>query len=411
MCSTSLVAFTVVAGCTQAFGVFQAHYARAEAAEAGIVRPDELMNRALISAIGSLGNGGIVAVFAVFYYPHLPRIGVHVRTLCFTGTSFVVLGLATAAASQSVWHLFASQGALVGIGTGILLYVLAPILPEYFPKRSGLAQGTMFTAAAVGGTSFSLAITALIENVGIRGTLGILSAISLVTLSTASALALPPRKFEKRSTEFVGWSAFKQPLFACLFLVNLIHPLTLAVPMVFGPEFGESLGMGITKASYLLAVNSGVGILSRIPVGALADRIGHQNTLLIATSVYVLATWSLWLPSALHGTVGLYIGMSVCHGLINGVFNIVMNSAQKQLFGDEMYYPKNGVMTTIRGIGYVIGVPIAGALVHKVANEKLKGVDFVSPIVYVGTLLAISLACLLNVRRLDAKQSGWKWVR
>jgi MFS family permease len=258
---------------------------------------------------------------------------------------------------------------------------------------------------------FSLAITSLLEKVGTRGTLGILSAFSFVSLATASWLALPPRKFERRSTEMVPWQTFKDPLFACLFMVNLIHPLTSAVPLVFGPEFAESLGTSIKRASYLLTVNNGVGIVTRIPLGMLADRLGHQNTLLLATCVYALATWCLWLPSALNGSTGLYIGMSVCHGLTNGVFNIVMNSVQKELFGDEMYYPKNGAMTTIRGIGYVTGVPIAGALVRKVAEERLKGEDFMRPIVYVGVLLTISLLCLLNVRRLDAKKSGWKWAR
>jgi hypothetical protein len=53
--------------------------------------------------------------------------------------------------------------------------------------------------------------------------------------------------------------------------------------------------------------------------------------------VFAAATWALWLPSALLNSVGLFVGMSACHGLINGVFAIVMNSAQKQLFGDEMY--------------------------------------------------------------------------
>lgn len=266
-------------------------------------------------------------------------------------------------------------------------------------------------AAAVGGTTFTLATTALFEKVGIRATLGVLSAVSLVNLSAASALALPPRKFKKRSTAFVGWKAFKEPLFTCLFLVNFIHPLTLAVPMVFGPEFAESICIAPTQASYLLAVNSGVGIVSRIPVGALADRIGHVNTLIVATSLYVLATWCLWLPAATAGTRGLWIAMSVCHGLINGVFNIVMNSVQKQLFGDEMYYPKNGIMTSIRGIGYAVGVPLAGALVRHVQERRLEGVHFVSPITYVGSLQTISLLCLLVVRRQDAKQNGWSWVR
>jgi hypothetical protein len=90
------------AGLTQAFGVFQAEYARIQAVQDGIVRVEEMDDRALISAIGSLGNGGIVAVFAVLYYPHLPQLGIYVRYLCSFGTACIVLGLAAAAASHSV---------------------------------------------------------------------------------------------------------------------------------------------------------------------------------------------------------------------------------------------------------------------------------------------------------------------
>jgi len=82
--------------------VFQAEYARIQAVQDGIVRVEEIDDRALISAIRSLGNGGIVAVFAVLYYPHLPQLGIYVRYLCSFGTACIILGLATAAASHSV---------------------------------------------------------------------------------------------------------------------------------------------------------------------------------------------------------------------------------------------------------------------------------------------------------------------
>jgi hypothetical protein len=121
LCSTSVAAFTVIGklesisvgshlerfeliipGFTLSFGVFQAHYTREHSAREGVVRHNELQYRALVSAIGSLGNGGIVAVFAVFYYPWLTRIGAHVRYLCLIGTMCVAVGFATAAASHSV---------------------------------------------------------------------------------------------------------------------------------------------------------------------------------------------------------------------------------------------------------------------------------------------------------------------
>ncbi|KAF2848813.1 MFS general substrate transporter [Plenodomus tracheiphilus IPT5] len=410
--SASLVAFTVI-GFTQSFGVFQAHYGRIQAVNEGVLRLDDMAERALLSSIGSLGNGGIVAIFAVFYYPHLPEIGKSIRLLCFVGTLLVALGFGTASLSHNIWTLVGCQGLLVGVGTGLLINVLAPILPEYFPHRSGLAQGTMYASAALGGTVWSIALTKLLESkaIGIRSTLQILGGVSGALLGIASLLSLPPRKYEQRSTRIVALKTFKDPIFFFLAVVNMIHPLTLAIPMTFGPEFAESVGVGVTKASQLLAMNSAVGIPSRLGAGALADKIGHQNMLMAATAIYAVATWALWLPSALRDDEGLYIAMSVCHGIISGVFNTVCNSAQKQLFGDEMYYPKNGAITTIRGFGYVFGVPIAGALIKRVADDELDGSDFIKPIVYTGVLLLVSLICLTIVRMKDAQRNGWKLAR
>jgi len=99
--STCLMAFTLV-GLNQAFGVFQAHYGREAAAMKGVLLQTELSKRPLISAIGSLGNGGLFAAFGVFYYPHLPQLGGYVRYLCGLGTAFVAIGFAAAARSHNV---------------------------------------------------------------------------------------------------------------------------------------------------------------------------------------------------------------------------------------------------------------------------------------------------------------------
>ena len=51
--------------------------------------------------------------------------------------------------TAQIWTQLGCQGVLVGIGTGILIHVLAPILPEYFPQHSGLAQGTMYACKCI----------------------------------------------------------------------------------------------------------------------------------------------------------------------------------------------------------------------------------------------------------------------
>lgn len=88
-----------------------------------------------------------------------------------------------------------------------------------------------------------------------------------------------------------------------------------------------------------------------------------------------------------------------------------MNSVQKQLFGDELYYPYNGALASIRGAGYACGVPIAGALVSRVKDSELTGRDFMKPIVYTGVMLTVSLVCLGGVRCLDWRRNGHRWIR
>ncbi|EDU48250.1 Major Facilitator Superfamily protein [Pyrenophora tritici-repentis] len=408
--STCLVAITVI-GLNQTFGVFQAYYGRQKSVQEGVLAGDDFLNRPLISTVGSMSSGGLVAAFGIFYYPYLPVLGCHVRSLCAAATAFVTLGFFGASMSHNLASIIGCQGTLVGIGSGILIYVLGPILPEYFPQRGGLAQGVMYASAALGGMIWSFALTGLLETVGIRWTLGSVALVNMVILGIASVLALPPRRFKKRSTHIIGWKTIRDPLFLSLAIVNLTQPLVLTLPMGYGPIFAESLGVSISKASYLVAINSGVGVLVRPGTGWLADRFGYLNMLMIATAVYCLATFTLWLPAATVSNVGLYIGMCVFHGLVNGVFLILINTAQKTLFGAEMYYPKSGAMTSIRGVGLVISAPIAGALLPRKSASDLQGRDFTGLILYTGLMLIVSLLALGHVRWLDAKRNGWKLAR
>lgn len=90
------------AGSMQSFGVWQARYGHDETVRDGIIRLDEKTQRSLISAVGSLGNGGLVAVFGIFYYPYLPRVGKWIQLLCFARTTLIAIGLAMASISHSV---------------------------------------------------------------------------------------------------------------------------------------------------------------------------------------------------------------------------------------------------------------------------------------------------------------------
>jgi hypothetical protein len=61
-----------------------------------------MTKRAFISTIGAFCNGGIVAVFGVFYYPYMPLIGGNVKTICLAGTILIGVGFGVAALSTHV---------------------------------------------------------------------------------------------------------------------------------------------------------------------------------------------------------------------------------------------------------------------------------------------------------------------
>lgn len=230
-------------------------------------------------------------------------------------------------------------------------------------------------------------------------------------LGISSYLAQPPRKCQRRSTKLVGWRVFTNPIFSLLFLVNLIHPLTVAIPTTFGPEFSKALGYNSKMSSIILAVSSGVGIPSRVLMGLAADYVGHNNMLFLSTLTFGLGTLVLWLLAAQLDSGPVWIVYNVVYGCTYGVFSTVINSIQKGHFGDELYYPYNGVLTSIRGVSYVVGVPIAGSLVSRIKDSELNGSDFKKPILYTGVLLMVAACCLAGVRWLDARRNGWRWVK
>jgi MFS family permease len=251
----------------------------------------------------------------------------------------------------------------------------------------------------------------MLDSIGTSCTLGVLAAVSTVIGILISLLAQPPRKFERRSTEVAGWGTFKEAIFTLLFIANFIHPLTVANPATFGPVFSETVGINGRDGAMLLAIVSLVGIPSRLSIGWAADVIGHTNIVIIVTGIYCIGVWCLWLPAATNNSRVLWTVFNVMYGVVNGTFNIVVNSLQKKLFGDELYYSYNGAITSIRGVGYVIGVPIAGALVKQGRDDDLSGTDFTMPIIYNGALLTIALVCLLGIRIVDARKIEWAWAR
>ncbi|KAF2190748.1 MFS general substrate transporter [Zopfia rhizophila CBS 207.26] len=389
--SAAVIQSFLTIGYTQAFGVFQAHYGSDAAVKDHMLLPSEGTDTAAIAAVGALGGGGIMMMFGFVYQPWVASIGQHVKLL--------------------LPHLLITQGVITGLGSGLLQSTLNLIVPEYFSKHGALAQGVIFAGGGLGGFFYAPVLRLLLQKLGSREALGILASIQFILGSVVSAITQRPRKFKKRSYRIVSCKAFENPIFTLLMLVNLLHPLTIGIPMIFSPGFSGFLGFDVTQAAMLLALASAVGIPARILLGFLADKIGHQNALLFGTATNALITWILWILATQTNAKTLWITFIVLFGIVNGCFTILIAPITIAVFEHEFYFSYSGALNTIKGLGYLVGPIVAGAILGNEKEEMISATDFLRLILYTGVLQTMCTCSLILVRILYGKKRGWEWIR
>ncbi|KAF2470552.1 uncharacterized protein BDR25DRAFT_342882 [Lindgomyces ingoldianus] len=154
---------------------------------------------AVLASFCVIGNGGILALFAIVYYPFIPLIGRHITWVCCFGTTIVTLGLLTASASTNR----SSQSTLANVAGSY----------KVLAQQASLGDCQFFRQA----------------NAQLAGGLG-----GAVLLGAASIIAPPARKYERHSFRIVPLKTFRDPIFTMLMAVNFLNPLTVATCLVFG---------------------------------------------------------------------------------------------------------------------------------------------------------------------------------
>jgi MFS family permease len=107
------------------------------------------------------------------------------------------------------------------------------------------------------------------------------------------------------------------------------------------------------------------------------------------------------------------------YGVYAGGYNALMPTTITEIYGVENYARVNGFIYFVRGLGSLLGAPIAGLILgtHKrggggdgQAETGMLRVRYEHVVVYDGLLLLCAGMCVAYVRWLDARDKGaWKW--
>ena len=182
---------------------------------------------------------------------------------------------------------------------------------------------------------------------------------------------------------------------ALLMVAGLGCCVAMSMPQVHIVAYASDLGYGVTHGARMLSVMLGLGVVSRLASGWIADRIGGVRTLLLGSALQCL-TLALYLP--FDGLAALYV-VAALFGLSQG--GIVPSYA---IIVRESFAPREAgarigavVMATI--VGMALGGWMSGAIFDMTGSYHAA---FVNGIIWNLLNLAIALWLLGQPRRIPA---------
>jgi MFS family permease len=232
----------------------------------------------------------------------------------------LALGIGYVGASLAPTPLtFALMHLLIGVGASATFGPLMADMSRWFVRHRGIAVGMAASGNYIGGALWPPVLQHAMATGGWRhANLGVGMFCVLATLPFIFALrrAHPiARMLEVASTGSArNLGVSPNTLMVLLCVAGLACCVAMAMPQVHIVAYCGDLGYGPARGAEMLSAMLGLGILSRIGSGLIADRLGAAPTLLIGS---VLQGIALFLYLLFDGLVSLYI-ISALFGLFQG---------------------------------------------------------------------------------------------
>ena len=269
-------------GLLNSFGTFQAYYGR-----------NTLHNHSAsdISWIGSI-QLFLLFIGGLVFGPMFDAKGS--KILFIPGTLILALSLMIVSLSHKYYQFILAQGILFGVGNAMLFYPTISAISHWFNKRRALALGIVVAGSSLGGMAWPLIIDRLLHAVGFGWALRIVGFLSLVLLAPACFMVvprLPPRKGSAIPKEEMN-AVFKDVTFWLLVVGMLFVMWGMFIPFYYVPLYAEEYGLDPTFANDLITILNAGSLVGRLASGALADKIGRYDELLIPINSTLKTTLS-----------------------------------------------------------------------------------------------------------------------
>jgi MFS family permease len=228
------------------------------------------------------------------------------------GFGYIAAGLAT-----TFWQVAIAHGLVIGLlGSSASFGPLMADVSHWFVRRRGLAVSLAASGNYVAGAVWPPIIQHFTETVGWRQTyigIGIFCLVAVIPLALLLRRRAPHQADDASRTAAAPASLGMSPntLQILLAIASFSCCVAMSMPQVHIVAYCGDLGYGIERGAQMLSLMLGLGIVSRVASGFVADRLGGVATLLIGSVMQALA-------------LTLYLGFSGLGSLfvISGIFGL-----------------------------------------------------------------------------------------
>ncbi|MEW6535300.1 MAG: OFA family MFS transporter [Candidatus Auribacterota bacterium] len=319
----------------------------------------------------SLAQSILIFVFSTFMVVGgllEKRIGP--RLTASIGGALVCLGWILAYKTQSKLWLYFTYGGIAGIGTGLGYLPAVSSGVKWFPDKKGMITGIIIFGFGFGSAIFARLSTMFIEMIGWRHTMLLYGASFGVLITGAAQLLKPPPKGwepvvaaanaqSKEGIDFKPFEMIKTGSFMILFITYLMSMVAGMMTIGHINAFAQDTGYDANQAATALIILAIANGLGRVIFGAVSDKIGRKNTLVL---LFILTAGSKFLLPSISELSAAY-AIAGLIGLCFGGFLAVYPAATGDFFGMKNFGVNYGIVFIGYGCGCFIG-PWLGGLVY-----------------------------------------------
>ena len=303
------------------------------------------------------------------------------RVLLSLGAALTGLSWVLAANATSVLGLYITYGVLGGIGTGIIYVGVVGMMVQWFPDKRGLAAGLVAAGYGFGAILTTFPISNSLNASGLSHTLtlygiifgivGVLAALGMRRPDKNMPHVAPDAKAHgliQETRDYEPREMLRTPIFWLMFVMMTMMStsglMVISQMGAFAKDFGvkDALVFGLAALPLALTIDRFTNGLTRPFFGWVSDRIGRENTMLIAFGLEGIAM-TVWLIFAHHPLTFVLLSGVVFFGW--GEIFSLFPSTLTDTFGTKNATTNYGFLYIAQGVGSVLGGPLAAQL-HEV---------------------------------------------